>query len=82
MSGVLGLTKLAWDLEHVPGLLARYRQDAAAVLDGYLLSGPQRAAVLELDPWPLLEDGLNPVVLRNLFVTLGIRHGAIYQREH
>ena len=75
---VLGLTKLAWDLEHETGLLERYRRDPDPVLDAYQLTEAERAAVRALDPHPLLAVGLNPVVLRNLFVILGVAHGEIY----
>ncbi len=75
---VLGLTKLAWDLEHETGLLERYRRDPEPVLDAYQLTEAERAAVRAFDPHPLLAVGLNPVVLRNLFVILGVAHGEIY----
>lgn len=75
---ILGLTKLTWDLEHQPGLLDRYRQDSESVLSGYQLTDAERAAVRELNAHALLDVGLNPVVLRNLFVTLGVPHGQMY----
>ncbi|WP_216915621.1 hypothetical protein [Nocardia noduli] len=75
---VLGLTKLAWDLEHVEGLLDSYRTDPRQVLADYDLAPHERTAVAELDAHLLLAQGMNPVALRNLLVLLGIPHGQLY----
>lgn len=79
---LLALTKLAWDLEHVPGLLDRYRDEPATVLDGYRLDDAARRAVLDRDAHALLAGGLNPVALRNLLVLLGVRHADLYRSDH
>ncbi|WP_129667077.1 hypothetical protein [Phytoactinopolyspora endophytica] len=77
----LMLTKLAWALEHEDGLLDAYRHDPGAVLDRFKLSARHRQAVLDHDAETLLADGLNPVVLRNLLVMLGVPHAELYQRD-
>lgn len=74
----LQLTKLAWDLEHEDGLLDAYNGDPEAVLDRYRLDPRLRRAVLDRDAATLLADGLNPVVLRNLLVMLGVPHAKLY----
>ncbi|SOD99409.1 hypothetical protein [Blastococcus haudaquaticus] len=79
---LLALTKLAWDLEHEPGLLDRYRADAGPVLAGYRLDDAARQAVLDRDAHALLAGGLNPVALRNLLVLLGIPHADLYRGDH
>ncbi|MFC3961510.1 hypothetical protein [Nocardia jiangsuensis] len=75
---VLGLTKLAWDLEHVDGLLDSYRANPDTVLAGYDIDAGEAVAVAELDAHFLRADGMNPVALRNLLVLLGIPHGRLY----
>jgi hypothetical protein len=75
---VLGLTKLAWALEHEDGLLDRYRREPATVLDGFSLDDAERTSVLDLDASDLRERGMNPVALRNLLVLLGVPHGRMY----
>ncbi|WP_166352451.1 hypothetical protein [Phytoactinopolyspora limicola] len=75
---LLGLTKLAWDLEHQEGLLDAYHAAPAAVLARYRLQPRHHQAVLDFDAATLLDDGLNPVVLRNLLVILGVPHAKLY----
>ncbi|WP_141585237.1 hypothetical protein [Actinomadura sp. WMMA1423] len=75
---VVALNRLARELEHSPGLLARYRESPETVLDGYRLSGPERRAVTEKDASWLLAAGMNPVALRNLMVVLGVAHQDMY----
>lgn len=72
------LTKLAWDLEHADGLLARFQQDPDAVLDRYRLTDAERQAIADRDARWLLTTGINPVALRNLMVLLGVPHGRMY----
>lgn len=76
------LTKLAWDLEHVDGLLERFGEDPDAVLDGYRLTDDERRAVQQRDAAALLPTGINPVALRNLMVLLGVPHSRMYNRAH
>ncbi len=78
---VYGVTRLAWDLEHADGVLARYRRDPHVVLDGYVLTGPERAAVHDLDAPALLAAGVNPVAVRNLFVLLGVTHRDMFAAD-
>lgn len=75
---VVGLNRLARELEHAPGLLARYLESPDAVLDGYPLTGPERRAVADKDAAWLLGAGMNPVALRNLMVVLGVAHQDMY----
>lgn len=74
----LHLAKLAWDLEHEDGVLEAYNSDPHAVLDRYPLGPRLRQAVLDHDAATLLAAGLNPVVLRNLLVMLGVPHAKLY----
>lgn len=76
---VYGITKLAWDLEHANGALARFRDDPHAVLAEYPLTEAERDAILRLRPEPLLAGGVNPVALRNLFVLLGVTHSEMFR---
>lgn len=78
---VLGLTKLAWDLEHEAGLVDQYSNEPAAVLNRYQLTEQQRQWVLDLDASALLGEGMNPVSLRNLLVQLGVPHGEMYGHQ-
>jgi hypothetical protein len=75
---IVGLNRLARELEHTPGLLARYLESPGAVLDGYRLTGPERRAVAGKDASWLLAAGMNPVALRNLMVVLGVAHQDMY----
>lgn len=72
------VNRLAWDLEHVPGLLERARADLDSVLGGYDLDSAEIRAVRDRDSWWLLDRGMNPVALRNLMVVLGVAHGDMY----
>lgn len=78
---ILGLTKLARDLEHRNGLVAELRAAPTDVLGRYDISETEVRAVLELDAHALLAAGMNPVALRNLLVLLGIPHGAMYTHD-
>ncbi|GAB2857679.1 hypothetical protein GCM10022221_66590 [Actinocorallia aurea] len=75
---VVGLNRLARELEHTPGLLTRYLESPDTVLDGYRLTGPERRAVTGKDAAWLLDAGMNPVALRNLMVVLGVAHQDMY----
>jgi hypothetical protein len=75
---VYGITRLAWDLEHVDGVLARFHDDPRAVLAEYALTEAERAAIEARQAERLLTGGVNPVVLRNLFVVLGVAHSDMY----
>lgn len=79
---VLGLTKLARDLEHVDGLLDDFRAEPARFLERYDLADAEEKAVVDLDTAFLLERGMNPVALRNLIVLLGVPHGQMYTHQH
>lgn len=76
---VLGVSRLARDLEQVSGALARFEADPDGVLTGYPLEESERAAILSLDATSLLEAGVNPIVIRNLFVVRGVKHADLYQ---
>lgn len=76
---VLHLTKLARDLEHLDGLRERFDQDPDRILADYDLTGDERDAVKRRDAAALLPTGINPVVLRNLMVTLGVPHSRMYE---
>ncbi|GAA3935995.1 hypothetical protein GCM10023085_16810 [Actinomadura viridis] len=75
---IVGLNRLARDLEHVPGLLGRFEADPRTVLSAYPLTTGEREAVTGRDSGRLLAHGMNPVALRNLMVVLGVPHGAMY----
>jgi hypothetical protein len=75
---VIGVNKLTLALEHEPALLDAYRSDPDATLDKYRLSSDERDAIRRLDADNLLQRGVNPIVIRNLLVLLGIPHGEMY----
>ncbi|ROO85003.1 aromatic-ring opening dioxygenase LigAB LigA subunit [Actinocorallia herbida] len=75
---VVGLNRLARELEHTPGLLGRYLESPGTVLDEYRLTESERRAVAGKDAAWLLDAGMNPVALRNLMVVLGIAHQDMY----
>ncbi|MEU0690554.1 hypothetical protein [Streptomyces uncialis] len=75
---VVGLNRLARELEHTPGLLERFREAPQPVLRAYALSEDEKRAVCNTDATWLLAHGMNPVALRNLMVVLGIAHQAMY----
>ncbi|MEV0631011.1 hypothetical protein [Nonomuraea wenchangensis] len=76
---IVGLNRLARDLEHAPGLRERFAADPEQVLPGYALTEEEHAAVTRRDAAWLLRAGMNPVALRNLMVTLGVAHHEMYQ---
>jgi hypothetical protein len=75
---IVGLNRLARDLEHTPGLLGDFRSAPDAVLARYPLTAEERQAVTGRDAAWLLAHGMNPVALRNLMVVLGVPHGDMY----
>ncbi|MDX6740575.1 hypothetical protein [Actinocorallia sp. A-T 12471] len=75
---VVGLNRLARDLEHTPDLLAAYTAAPEDVLTDYPLTADEGAAVLQRDATWLLGHGMNPVALRNLMVVLGVGHHEMY----
>ncbi|MFF5248793.1 hypothetical protein ACFY3V_31315 [Streptosporangium sp. NPDC000095] len=75
---IVGLNRLARDLEHIPGLCERFASDPAEVLADYPLADQERTAVVRKDAAWLLQAGMNPVALRNLMVTLGVAHREMY----
>lgn len=75
------LTALAWNLEHLDGLLEQFGHDPELVLSRYALSRSERQAILDRDAHALLAAGMNPVALRNLMVLLGVRHADMFQRR-
>ncbi|MGW4032935.1 hypothetical protein ACWEFL_27140 [Streptomyces sp. NPDC004838] len=78
---IVGLNRLARELEHTSGLLERFREAPQSVLRAYDLSGEERRAVCNTDATWLLARGMNPVALRNLMVVLGIAHHAMYRSQ-
>ena len=76
---VAGVQQLAWDLEHRDGLLARWRDEAGAVLRQYPISESEARAIRRHDAMWLLRAGVNPVALRNLLVIQGIAHKDMYR---
>ncbi len=75
---VVGLNRLARELEHAPGLLDAFRAAPGPVLAGYPLTPRERLAVTRKDAAWLLDHGMNPVALRNLMVVLGVAHQDMY----
>lgn len=75
---VLAINQFTRDLEHEPTTIDAYRADPSAVLAGYRLTDDERIAILALDAAELLDRGVNPIVIRNLLVILGIKHGEMY----
>ncbi|MWA05397.1 hypothetical protein F8568_034550 [Actinomadura sp. LD22] len=71
---IVGLNRLAWDLEHRPDLPGELPE----TLQHYPLTAVERRAVLNRDSAWLLANGMNPVALRNLMVSLGVPHSAMY----
>jgi hypothetical protein len=78
---IYGISRLAWDLEHVDGLAARLKDDPHAVLADYPLTDSERDAVFCNDARWLLAHGVNPVVLRNLVVMQGVPHAKMYTQS-
>ena len=78
---ILGINKFTLDLEHAAGVLDAYRTNPATVLDGYRLSPEERAAIERLDADYFLAAGVNPIVIRNLLVILGIPHKEMYTHD-
>jgi hypothetical protein len=76
---VVGVQQLAWDLEHRDGLLARWQEEADAVLRQYPISESEARAIRRHDAMWLLRAGVNPVALRNLLVIQGIAHKDMYR---
>ena len=75
---ILAVNKFTLDLEHAAGTLDAYRVDPTGVLDRYRLTAEERSAIERLDADFFLEEGVNPIVIRNLLVILGIPHKAMY----
>jgi hypothetical protein len=75
---VVGVTALARDLEHVPGLLDRWATERDRIIAGYPISAAEADAIRRNDAAWLLAAGMNPVALRNLFVIQGIAHKDMY----
>jgi hypothetical protein len=59
-------------------VLARFHDGPRTVLADYPLTEAEQDAIVRLRAEPLLAGGVNPVVLRNLFVILGVTHGEMY----
>jgi hypothetical protein len=78
---ILAVNRIALDLEHRMGLIDEYRSDPQSVLDRYRLSSEEREAVVRLDAQYLLDAGVNPIVIRNLLVILGIPHSDMYTHD-
>jgi len=79
---ILAVNKFTVDLEHSQGLIDEYRADAAAVLARYKLTDDEKAAIGRLDADYFLTAGVNPIVIRNLLVILGIPHKAMYTHDN
>lgn len=75
---VLGVNNFTLALEHEPGVLEEYRTAPSEVLSRYRLSDLERESIATLDAGALLEHGVNPIVIRNLLVILGVPHGKMY----
>ncbi|MEU5879984.1 hypothetical protein [Spirillospora sp. NPDC047279] len=75
---IVGLNRLARELEHSPGLLADFKAAPEPVLARYPLSPEERRAVTGRKAEWLLAHGMNPVALRNLMVVLGVAHRDMY----
>lgn len=75
----VGITALARDLEHTPGLLDRWPADRDEIMAGYPISDVEADAIRRNDAAWLLACGVNPVALRNLFVIQGIAHKDMYR---
>lgn len=78
---VIAVNKFTLALEHDPGKIEAYRADPEAVLDQYRLSSQERDEIRRLDARALLARGINPIVIRNLLVILGIPHGEMYRHD-
>ncbi|GII95246.1 hypothetical protein [Sinosporangium siamense] len=75
---IVGLNHLARDLEHAAGLRERFDGAPDEVLAAYTLTADECDAVRQRDAAWLLAAGMNPVALRNLMVSLGVAHDAMY----
>lgn len=76
---VLAINKFTLALEHDPAVMDSYRADPEATLDRYRLSDEERDEIRRLDASALLARGVNPIVIRNLLVILGIPHSEMYR---
>ena len=75
---VLAINKFTLALEHEGGLIEDYRAHPDEVLGRYRLTEAERDEIRRLDAQALLDRGVNPIVIRNLLVILGIKHGEMY----
>jgi hypothetical protein len=75
---VVGISALARDLEHEPGLLDRWPAERDEILGRYAITDAEADAIRRYDAAWLLARGVNPVALRNLFVIQGVAHKDMY----
>jgi hypothetical protein len=76
---ILAVNKFTLALEHEGGLIEDYRAHPDEVLGRYRLTQGEREEIRRLDAQALLDRGVNPIVIRNLLVILGIKHGEMYR---
>ena len=66
------LSKLLFDLQSTPSLMAEYKKDRPPVLDRYKLSPEARAAILA-DEVTFIAPRVNPYLLRFYFSATGMK---------
>ena len=66
------LQKFLYDLNRDPGMQQRYRADLAALLGGYELTGPERAALTQGDVGLIYVLGANGQLLMHYAAFLGL----------
>jgi hypothetical protein len=76
------VTRVSWDLEHVPGVAERFEADPDALLREYDLTETERAAIIARDAAPLLAGGANAISVRNLMALLGSATSLMYSTSH
>jgi hypothetical protein len=66
------LSKLLFDLQSTPSLMAEYKKDRAPVLDRYKLS-PEARAAITADEIGFVAPRVNPYLLRFYFQAMGFK---------
>lgn len=70
------LSKLLFDLQSTPALMAEYKKDRKPVLDRYKLSPESRAGILA-DDVTYIAPRVNPYLLRFYFQAIGAKDAEV-----
>ena len=73
------LSKLLFDLQSTPALMAEYKKDRPPVLDRYKLS-PEARAAITADEVAFIAPRVNPYLLRFYFQAIGMKDADVIAR--